>query len=88
MGVYAAATRKAVTQGPQRSLANLPLPSGEWTANIPVFGETVGYFKDPMAWCHERRARLGLSVFYGLAARLLLRQAAPCAASLGVFHVA
>ena len=52
--VRAAANRTAVAEGPQRSLGDLPLPSGEWTANIPVFGETVGYLKDHMAWCHER----------------------------------
>lgn len=57
--VRAAANRTAVAEGPQRSLGDLPLPSGEWTANIPVFGETVGYLKDHMAWCHERVSKHG-----------------------------
>lgn len=32
----------------------LPLPQGEWTANIPVVGETFTMLDNHLKWFHDR----------------------------------
>ncbi|KAK9866586.1 hypothetical protein WJX84_001083 [Apatococcus fuscideae] len=44
---------------PQQVLHELPLPTGDWTCNIPVLGETLLFTADPAKWSRERMARHG-----------------------------
>lgn len=37
-------------------LSRLPEPSGDWTANIPVLGETLLFSSDPASWARDRSA--------------------------------
>ena len=39
---------------PQQVLHELPLPTGDWTCNIPVLGETLLFTADPAKWSRER----------------------------------
>ena len=35
-------------------LEQLPEPTGEWTARVPLLGETAEQMRDHLAWAHKR----------------------------------
>ncbi|KAK9792682.1 hypothetical protein WJX73_010093 [Symbiochloris irregularis] len=51
--------RRRHTRGGNLSVEDLPLPTGDWTARIPVVGETFHYINDAADWCNSRVGRHG-----------------------------
>ncbi|KAK9866592.1 hypothetical protein WJX84_007660 [Apatococcus fuscideae] len=51
------AGKAAATEEP--ALESLATPTGEWTRNIPLLGETLLFSSDPLRWSRERMAQHG-----------------------------
>eukprot|EP00884_Botryococcus_braunii_P022292 jgi/Botrbrau1/8747/Bobra.0090s0021.1 len=52
--VSAAASTDAIAD-----LSKLPLPQGEWQANVPVIGETFTMLDNHLQWFHDRASKYG-----------------------------